>query len=223
MAILVALVAGIALPDPALKPVVVLRGVEMRVDDLIDVRLYPLPEDVASRVVMRLPRTMVLPAPKVAALVRRRVPGLRIATPATGSFVRISIRPQVASRRPTNCFAAARAIAAGESLRRGDVETVPCRADAALPKFLYEAQSRTPSSAQPIAAGSYLGQLAPLPVAHVAKGQQLTLRSTAGPVTVERSVTALQSAGAARRLFVRDVGGKVFSAPLAIEAGQGAR
>lgn len=45
----------------------------------------------------------------------------------------------------------------------------------------------------------------------VQTGDELTLISRAGPVTVERSVTALQPGRSGRRLFVRDRAGHVSS------------
>jgi hypothetical protein len=43
----------------------------------------------------------------------------------------------------------------------------------------------------------------------------MTLVSRAGPVTIERPVTALQSGSVGRRVFVRDSRGHVFAAPVA--------
>lgn len=54
-------------------------------------------------------------------------------------------------------------------------------------------------------------RLADLPA--VKTGDRLTLISRAGPVTVERSVTALQPGRGGRRLFVRDDAGHVSSIP----------
>lgn len=49
----------------------------------------------------------------------------------------------------------------------------------------------------------------------VTRGQRVRLSSVVGPVTIERTVTALQNAGSsAMRLFVRSDDGEVFSAPL---------
>ncbi len=72
-------------------------------------------------------------------------------------------------------------------------------------------------AAEAIAAGTYLGRVAPLRRASVVKGAELVLRSSAGPVVIERRVTAMQPGRAGGRIFVRDADGQVFAAPLAGE------
>lgn len=52
----------------------------------------------------------------------------------------------------------------------------------------------------------------------VTKGQRLTLASHAGPVTIERPVTALQAARPVdQRIFVRTDDGEIFAAPIKID------
>jgi len=65
--------------------------------------------------------------------------------------------------------------------------------------------------------------LAPAPVRRdwtpepaLPRGSELTLRSVAGPVAIERPVTTLQPGRSGRSVFVRDGQGQVFAAPLAI-------
>ena len=224
MTVSILLVGALALAGPtvALKADVVVAGPELRVSDLVEARGMPLPVKVASRTVARVPRSADLPAASVAALVRRRVPGLAVEAPAPGMIVRIAVRTAPSVRRPANCFATARTVAAGVALTRPDVAATPCRADGAHAKLDYDRGSGALSSAAALPAATYLGQLPPLPTKQVAKGTVLTLRSAAGPVIVERTVRALQSAESGRGIFVRDDAGRVFAAPLALapEAGR---
>lgn len=65
--------------------------------------------------------------------------------------------------------------------------------------------------ARPAARSHDLPKLAP-PL--IVRGDQMTLVSRNGPVTIERSVTALQPGAAGGRVFVRDGAGHVFALPI---------
>lgn len=54
----------------------------------------------------------------------------------------------------------------------------------------------------------------------VVNGTVLTLVSSVGPVSVERTVTTLQGARPGRRVFVRDGDGNVFASRLAADSAQ---
>lgn len=118
------------------------------------------------------------------------------------------------------CFAAARDVPAGAALAAADLAPVDCRADAPPAPLRYDRAGGVPVSAAAIAAGTYLGHVVPLAEGRVAKGETLTLRSTAGPVTIERTVVAMQPGRSGRRVFVRDSEGRIFAAPLALETGR---
>ena len=122
----------------------------------------------------------------------------------------------IASLGP-GCFAAARDLPAGASLAATDLAPVDCRADAPRAPLRYDRSGGVPVTAAAVAAGTYLGHVVPLAEGRVAKGEALTLRSTAGPVTIERAVVAMQPGRSGGRVFVRDSEGKVFAAPLALE------
>ncbi|MGJ3628953.1 hypothetical protein AB5I41_22680 [Sphingomonas sp. MMS24-JH45] len=47
------------------------------------------------------------------------------------------------------------------------------------------------------------------------RGDALVLRSTAGPVAIERPVVAAQDGHAGRKAFVRDAGGQAFAVAVA--------
>jgi len=211
-------------PAVALKPQVALTTAELRIGDLVTVRGRALPSRVAAMVVLRLPRggtAFDVPAERAAALVRRRVPGLRpVVTPGAVIQVRLAAAP-VPARAAGTCFAAANGLAAGTVLSVSDVASIPCRDEA--PAQLRYGRAGLVIAAAAVPAGGYLGRLAALPERTVGKGAPLTLRSTSGPVTIERSVVALQSARSGGRLFVRDAGGAVFAAPLALAPGSSAR
>ncbi len=54
----------------------------------------------------------------------------------------------------------------------------------------------------------------------MAAGDKLVLQSRAGPVTIERTVTAVQPGRSGGRLFVRDAEGRIFAALYVAEARQ---
>jgi len=114
------------------------------------------------------------------------------------------------------CFAAARAIPEGTALSMADVTPVPCKAAARAP-LRYDAASGDPIAFEAMPAGTYLGRLAPLREASIPAGTELTLRSSAGVVTIERRVIAIQPGRSGERVFVRAASGEVFSVPLALD------
>lgn len=117
----------------------------------------------------------------------------------------------------TSCFTAAREIAAGVALTADDLAPAPCqsRKRAAL---RYDAASGHPVAMSVVPAGAYLGRLAPMGERLIPAGTPLTLRSTAGVVTIEREVVAMQPGRSGSRMFVRDASGEVFAVPLVLDA-----
>ena len=115
------------------------------------------------------------------------------------------------------CFAAARDLAAGAVLVPADLAAVACANGAKRAPLRYDRASGAPVTVAAVTAGTYLGHVLPLADARVEKGDKLTLRATAGPVTIERAVVAMQPGRSGGRVFVRDSEGKVFAAPLAVE------
>lgn len=221
---LVVAAAGGGAGDVALRPMVEVRSVQLRIGDLVTARGGALPARIADLVAARLPHgatALVLPARDVAALVRRRVPGLRVSAPA-GEMIRI--RATIAAlpaRIGGGCFAAAAALPAGAAVKTGDVVAAECRGT--LPAAVRYDRDGLAVTRAALPAGAYLGRLATLPRDAIGKGTPLTLRSAAGPVTVERAVTTMQSGRSGARLFVRDGEGKVFAAPLALVDKEGGR
>ena len=118
------------------------------------------------------------------------------------------------------CFATAREVPAGMPLATGDLTPVPCRSKAPHPPLRYDSATRGPIAASVLPAGTYLGRLMPLPGKQVAAGEPLVLRSSIGPVTIERNVTAMQPGSSGKRLFVRDAEGRIFAVRYDAEDGQ---
>lgn len=227
----IALATALAVATPAVvgaeNPVmlrlqVVLKTAELRVGDLVELRGARLPARVADMIVLRLPTgesVLDLPAEQAAALVRRRVPSLRPAiTPGAVVHVRQGSAPARAAVQG-NCFVAVSGIAAGAVLTTADVAKADCQA-APVTRLRYD-RAGLVLSGEAMPAGAYLGRLPALPERAVGKGVSLTLRSRSGPVTIERSVTAMQPARSGGKLFVRDESGSVFAAPLTLAGGQG--
>ncbi len=125
----------------------------------------------------------------------------------------------MASSGPT-CFAAARDLPVGTELTASDLTLVTCRATPGRARVRYDRSRRAPIAAAAITAGTYLGSILLPEEGRVQKGEVLTLRSTAGPVTVERSVTTMQPARAGGRVFVRDSEGNIFAAPMTVRRAQ---
>jgi hypothetical protein len=112
------------------------------------------------------------------------------------------------------CAEAGRDLAAGTALSSSNVVAVPCRDERAA-ALRYDRRARILVTRQALPAGAYLGHVGALSDLQTATGATLVLRSTVGPVTIEREVTALQPGRAGKRVFVRDANGRVFAAPLA--------
>lgn len=112
---------------------------------------------------------------------------------------------------PGHCFAAARDLPVGSVLTVDDVTATPCMVSTRRAPLRYDRVARAPVVATAIPAGTYLGRLAPLVAIRIDKDQRLTLRSSSGPVVIEREVVAVQPGSAGARIFVRDASGQVFS------------
>lgn len=115
------------------------------------------------------------------------------------------------------CYATARGVAAGEALVAADLTPVPCKRAARAP-LRYDAAARAPVATAALPPGTYLGRVVPGAEAQIPVGTELTLRSSAGVVTIERRVTSMQPGRSGGRVFVRDSEGKVFAVPLVLDA-----
>ncbi|MBO9714791.1 flagella basal body P-ring formation protein FlgA [Sphingomonas sp.] len=118
------------------------------------------------------------------------------------------------------CFIAAHDVAEGETLSGEALVPAACRKAEGRAPVRYDRGSAAAVATRALRQGDYLGRVA-LPVeGGVRKGEALTLRSSAGPVTIERQVVALQAGRPGGRLFVRDGSGQVFAVRYVVEGRQ---
>ncbi len=156
-----------------------------------------------------------LDAGQLAALLRRRVPGLEADVPGAPRQVRFH-RPS-STVMPADggaCGELRTAIEAGALIRRSDLRPVPCGDDAVATRLAYERATGALRATEAMAAGARLGRIAP-PRYAVDRGAALTLVARAGPVRIERDVRAAQPGRSGRAMFVTDAEGHSFAVPLA--------
>jgi hypothetical protein len=210
-----------ALAAPLTPPLVAHARVELSDDvvhlaDVVDLTALPLPRRraVAQRVVARLPagrRSIMMSRAGLSLLVRRAVPGL-VPTIGGAAPILLAIRGQRGAEPRDDCAVAASAVTAGIALTYDMVSPATCR-DESVTAVMFDRRAGVAIAKHDLAAGAYLGRLIAAKTAGVRKGMQVNLVSSAGPVRVERLVTAMQD-GRGRRVFVRDEDGQVFSARL---------
>lgn len=147
----------------------------------------------------------------IAVLARRAIPGIAMGQGDDRVVTFKLVRTEQAKAGP--CLVTSVRLAAGTAIARDKVAQGPCGGMAA--DLRYDAARGMLVARRDLPAGRALGNLVAAAPETVARGDTMTLVSRAGPVTVERPVTALQSGRAGRRVFVRDSAGHVFAAPLA--------
>lgn len=116
-----------------------------------------------------------------------------------------------------SCRFTARPIGAGEAITAQDTAAGPCSDRLAPRRLRYDAAARVARAAVDLASGEELGHVFLPQRPAVLPGEPILLTAAVGPVTIARTVTALQPGRAGRRLFVRDEAGKVFSVPAPTE------
>ena len=212
MSFLLALITiTVAAPPLKHEPVVVLHGPSIRVEDVLDLRdIDPVRQQrIRGLIIARLPQgvtTITLSNQAIAGLVRRSVPRLQPFAVGGGmTFVdRSPAKPRVA------CSMLRRSVVKGAVLSPQDLAPSDCvSADSAGLQF--EPRSKVVRASRDLDTGEKLGRLTVQPPPEVEAGRELTMVSRAGPVRIERRVTALQAGRNGRRLFVRDHDGNVAS------------
>lgn len=201
-----------------LRPVVLATSSEIRLADLI-ADTSGMDDNLRKTVILRLPdnrNSYRLTARAVIDLVRRRIPG--IAVSASGAdMVRFSRMPLTSARLPAQgCWESVRPIDAGATVRRGDVRPVPCIAGQTRARIRFDQVSQSNRLVDAVSAGAYLGRVLALDDDRIQPGTAMTLRSTSGPVVVERPVWTMQPGRNGRRVFVRDGDGAVHSVKLSL-------
>ncbi|HWA90283.1 MAG TPA: hypothetical protein VG889_09630 [Rhizomicrobium sp.] len=109
-----------------------------------------------------------------------------------------------------SCIRALGPLASGSVPQPDGFERVACPKDASRP-YRYDRAGGIARLTREVAAGEVLRPAPELDVAMVRPGDTLELTSGAGPVRIERDVTALQAARPGQRLFVRAADGQVLS------------
>jgi flagella basal body P-ring formation protein FlgA len=111
------------------------------------------------------------------------------------------------------CHVLTRPLPRGAAIEPDAVEAVSCRDQGAV-RLAFDRATALAVAGEDLDAGAYIGRTIVRAAAPIRKGASLRLISTAGPVRIERSVTAMQPSRGGR-VFVRDEDGQVYSARLA--------
>lgn len=202
--------AAAALSD---VPTIELRDDALRVGDLARA------SDHGDMIIARLPggvSHVTLTEERQRALLRNRLPGTSLSLRHRG-IIRVE-RGEVGRSRvglTGPCFALRANVVDGDYLSREDVEEVSCNGAPGDARVRYDAAAAAPFARTAIPAGAYLGRIRLPEQAPLAAGKPLLLRSTIGPVTVERQVTSLQAGREGRRVFVRTEDGELLASHLA--------
>lgn len=177
----------------------------------------------ADRVVARIPAgraTVALTRPALSQLIRRAAPSLSVRADSTDEQIIVRTAAQPSLR---TCRVAIRPLRSGEAIRSQDTAASACAYQMPAAAIIFDRRAGLPRAAQDITTGTYLGAVLPAGDG-VDRGAQLTLAARVGPVTIERTVIALQASTPGRRLFVRTGDGAVASLRLASdEAREAAR
>lgn len=192
---------------------ITLRGDALRI---ADIAIAAPGED---RVIARLPSRpdgILLSEEQRESLLRGRVPGNRFRLRHQGTlWIERGANQGPAYRLGGPCYSARINLPAGNYLDRDAVAASECQPAAAERRLGYDADAHAVVVRRDIPAGTYLGRLRLDARAPVAAGEAMMLRTSVGPVIVERTVTSLQPGRAGRRLFVRTDDGKLLASTLA--------
>lgn len=108
---------------------------------------------------------------------------------------------------------------AGEPVASADVREMACPAKGGAPALRYDRTVGANVAGTALKAGDIIAKVQLGTAPAVRQGQRLTLASRTGSVTVERPVTALQSARPNdHRVFVQTDDGEILAVPIKIES-----
>lgn len=211
--LLTLMMAVAAKPDAEAYTHIALRDDALRITDIA----IASPGD--DQVIARLPNRatgLSLTEEQRRNLLRNRVPGgqfrLRHAGPV---WIDRGPVKRPAHRLGGPCYAARTDLAAGSYLDRDAVAEVECKTQAGDRRVGYDTGAGVAIVRSPIAAATYLGRLRLGDRAPIAAGKPMVLRTSIGPVIVERSVTTLQPGRHGDRMFVRTDDGMLLVSTLA--------
>jgi hypothetical protein len=151
-------------------------------------------------------------------LLRRRVPGRQWRL-ISGGTVRFEGKPlhPVTSPAP-RCFTLHQDLKAGDYLQTANVSPTPCIARPSSLPLRFDRRVNAPQLAAPLPAGTYLGPVVLSGKPVVDEGTQLSLILRTGPVTIERSVQAVQPSRLGTAVFIRTQDGTILSSRIASAA-----
>lgn len=109
------------------------------------------------------------------------------------------------------CLRVLAPIASGSVPQSKDFEPAQCRAYMGNDAFRYGRAAGVSHAARDLAQGEIVPAYPEFKIDMVRPGETLTLVTAAGPVRIERQVTAMQAALPGQRLFVRAKDGEVLS------------
>lgn len=163
---------------------------------------------------------------RIAENARRQIPGLGPWLDTETDRVvqiRVEAREEATASLPQSahtCARVTRALVIGDVLSASDLEPANC-SGVEHSAFAYDDKTGGLRASRAMAAGETVSRPPAFSLPTIATGQTVTVRASVGPVVVERDVTALQSARAGQRFFVRSTDGQVFTAtaPVAVSDG----
>ena len=186
---------------------VVLDEPVIRLDDVLE----GAPAHLASAVIAEMPDgrgEIELGGEALAALVRRRVPAMRLAD-APEAF---TFRVEGAESVLRDCLVLRTPVARGEAVNEKDVRTATCAPGVEMGRLRYDAEANAFRAGEALAAGAHIPVVPLTQAGALERGDAATLEIMAGPVKIQRDVRLLQTPRPGGDVFVIGADGK----PLAI-------
>lgn len=167
-------------------------------------------------VIARVPRgtnTLELSEADARRIIRNRLPLAQVDLAFEDSITLVA-PPPASTLRTGKCFVAESPIGKDEFITAALVTQAPCESGKRETNVGYDREARVPIAGDDIEAGEYLGAVRPVIEGRIAKGREVQLVTGAGPVTISRSVTTVQTAREGSNVFIRTNDGEVFPAPV---------
>lgn len=196
------------------RSIVELERSEILLSDVVDLSRFPSHEreQLAAVVIAKMAdqeSRITIERRALAGLVQRAVPAVRpLDADGEVTFVRRILHPDEVKG---SCQALSHHIPSGDTIDRADVVPVACGEPVVGVPLSFDKLHQKLRATSHLAAGRKLGRIDIPASAPIEAGDTLTLVASVGPVTVERSVTALQPGGPGGRVFVQDGEGQVTS------------
>lgn len=216
-----AIALAVSLTD---APIISVMGDSLRISDVIDSEtLAPevhakISDKIIATNTQNLPE-LLLSRPQIAALVRRRVPGLNPKFD-TSNTDKVSVRfsfvtEKLSGKSDPVCLEFAHAVPAGHPITQEDLVKTDCNSSRPVAGMNYTAPTGVLRARNAIRFGAYAGRLSVPTSKYADTDDALVLRVAIGPVSIEKNVRALQPANGADYIFVQDDDGTVMRVPFA--------